>query len=232
MIEVVSVGKLQVEVRRSERRRTVGLTVERDGSLVAVAPSSMDFANLTRFVRSKELWLHSALLKKESISPAAATKRFVSGEGFYYLGRSYRLRITDEAAAPPLRFSQSRFFLHRKHAADARDMFIGWYTQRMTDWLSEKLPLLQERIGVEAQQTVVMDLGYRWASCSGTGRLNFHWRMILLPPAMINYLVLHELCHIQEHNHTERFWALVRRVDYDFERKEDWLRTNGAIYTL
>jgi predicted metal-dependent hydrolase len=77
-----------------------------------------------------------------------------------------------------------------------------------------------------------MDLGYRWASCSKHGRLNFHWRAILLPPELVEYLVLHELCHLIEHNHTPRFWSLVSRADRDCEQKERWRRENGGRFNL
>jgi hypothetical protein len=232
MTELVSVGNLQILIRRSARRRTVNLSVERDGTLVASAPPTLDIRDLTRFIRGKELWFHKALLRKEVMGTEAPPKQFVQGEGFYYLGRLHRLRIVDSHRHPPLRLFEGKFYLERASVAKARELFVSWYSAHLQNWLAVKLPRLQERVGVRVCQTRVMDLGYRWASCSASGSLNLHWRIVLMPPTVTTYLVLHELCHLIEHNHTDRFWAVVRRVDHDFERKEEWLRKHGAMYTL
>jgi predicted metal-dependent hydrolase len=237
MSEVLTIGSVEVLLRRSDRRRTVGLTLERDGSIVATAPTDLPTGDVSTILRSREVWIHSALSRRGAIKAAAPKKEYVSGEGFHYLGRTYRLRVirgsaTDGQQLPELRLFQGRFYLHADHVPHGREWFIRWYTERMNDWLAEKMPHLQRRVGVEVNGTAVMDLGFRWGSCSHAGRLNFHWRVVLLPPPMISYLTLHELCHLVEHNHTEKFWALVRRVDHDFDKKEAWLRENGAGYSL
>jgi len=236
MSERLSISSLDIDVRRSERRQTIGLTVERDGSVTATVPPALPLAEVARQLRARELWLHSALARRASLTPAAPTKQYVSGEGFLHLGRAYRLRVLGAAAGdqqlPGLRLFQGRFHLRGDCAPRGRECFVRWYSERAQTWLAERLPALQRRAGVEASRLAVMDLGYRWASCSEHGRLNFHWRAILLPPELVEYLVLHELCHLIEHNHTPRFWSLVHRVDRDFGRKERWLCENGGRFNL
>jgi predicted metal-dependent hydrolase len=236
MSERLSISALDIDVRRSERRQTIGLTVERDGSVTATVPQALSLAEVERQLRARELWLHSALARRASLAPVVPTKQYVSGEGFLYLGRAYRLRVLGAAAGdqqpPDLRLFQARFHLRGDCASCGRECFVRWYSDRAQTWLAERLPLLQRRVGVEAKRLAVMDLGYRWASCSEYGRLNFHWRAILLPPELVEYLVLHELCHLIEHNHTPRFWSLVSRADRDCEQKERWLRENGGRFEL
>lgn len=236
MSELLSISNVEVHVRRSDRRQTIGLTVERDGSVVAAVPVSVPLGEVERQLRSRELWLHSALTRRTMLTPAPAVKQYVSGEGFYYLGRAYRLRVLRAATAanqiPELRLFQGMFHLRGDCAPRGGECFARWYSARADSWLAERMPRLQRRVGVEVRRVAVMDLGYRWASCSDNGRLNFHWRTILLPPDMVEYLVLHELCHLVEHNHTPRFWSLVRRADRDFERKQSWLRENGSRFSL
>lgn len=236
MSERLSIGNVDICIRRSGRRQTIGLTIERNGSVTAAVPASLPLVELERQLRGRELWLHSALARRAASAPTAPAKEYVTGEGFHYLGRAYRLRLecaaSKDGQPPELRLFQGVFRLRVDRASRGRECFVRWYSAQAESWLTEHLPRLQRRVGVEVRGLAVMDLGYRWASCSGPGRVNVHWRAILLPPEMIEYLVLHELCHIIEHNHTPRFWSLVRRVERSFEHKERWLRENGARYDL
>lgn len=236
MSELLSISNIEVHVRRSDRRQTIGLTVERNGSVVAAVPLGITLGEVERQLRGRELWLHSALTRRTSLTPPAPVKDYVSGEGFKYLGRAYRLRVMRAATAddqiPELCLFQGMFHLRGDCAPRGRECFVRWYSTRAEHWLAERMPRLERRVGVEVRRVAVMDLGYRWASCSESGRVNFHWRTILLPPDMVEYLVLHELCHVLEHNHTPRFWSLVRRADRDFERKERWLKESGSRFDL
>lgn len=90
----------------------------------------------------------------------------------------------------------------------------------------------QARVGVIPQGIGVQDLGYRWGSCTHRGKLNFHWRIILLPPERIDYLILHELVHVLEHNHSPAFYDHLRRVAPEYEVHEEWLRKHGDIFDL
>lgn len=236
MNEVLAIGDVEVKVRRSEKRHTVALTVERDGSVVAAVPKSLALGELSRVVRSREVWLHSALSRREAALPSLGVKEYVYGEGFHYLGRKYRLRVlrcSDNGdQRPELQLSQGRFHLRGDCVGRGRECFVSWYSAQAEAWLTQRLPALQRRVGVEARQVAVMNLGFRWASCSHAGRINFHWRTILLPPVVVTYLVLHELCHLLEHSHTPRFWSLVGRVDRDFQQRERWLKENGGRFVL
>lgn len=236
MSERLSISNVDIFVRRSDRRRTIGLTVERDGSVTAAVPAGLPLVELERQIRGRELWLHSALARRAASISTASPKEYVTGEGFHYLGRAYRLRVARAAArdsqTPELRLFQGVFHLRADCAARGRECFVRWYSAQAESWLAEHLPRLQRRVGVEVSRVAVMDLGYRWASCSESGRINVHWRTILLPPEMVGYIILHELCHLIEHNHTPRFWSLVRRADREFERKERWLKENGSKFEI
>ncbi len=234
MNNVIKIGDIEVTIRRSEKRRTLGLTVERDGSVVALVPALAKEVDVIRHIRSRELWMHNALGKREAHTDTPPTKSFVTGEGFYYLGRSYRLRVVKLPGIGdktlPLRLHQSRFLLRQDAKSIARQHFINWYAAAGQRWLAGRLPELAKRVGVIVVGSRVKDLGYRWASCSKNGWLNFHWKTLQLPPPIITYLILHELCHLVEHNHGPRFWQRLRTVAHDYETAERWLRENGTRY--
>ena len=124
-------GDLRLEVRRSDRRRTLGLTVERDGSLILTAPPGVADARLERFVEQKRFWIYQKLAAKEALSPALPVRRFVTGEGLPYLGRSYRILLVAEQDAP-VKLEGGRFKMRRDVAGQGRAAMIRWYTARAT----------------------------------------------------------------------------------------------------
>jgi hypothetical protein len=101
---------------------------------------------------------------------------------------------------------------------------VAWYTRHALPWLQRLVQRLERRVGASPTVIAVQDLGYRWGSCSSTGRVNFHWRTILLPPPLVEYVVAHELVHLLEPHHTERFWLHVERVIPDMRQRRGQLR--------
>ncbi len=108
---------------------------------------------------------------------------------------------------------------------------VRWYSERGQPWLQKRVERFQRRVGVAPNAVTVQDLGYRWGSCGKRGRLFFHWRTILLPPPVIEYVVVHELVHLLEAHHTPAFWARVERVMPDFAGRKQWLAERGRACT-
>jgi len=225
----LTVGDLRFEVRRSPRRTAMQITVDRGGELLLSAPERCPTSALERFVREKRFWIYTKLAEKDALGPSAPLpkKQLVNGEGFPYLGRSYRLLLVDEQEAP-VKLEQGRFKMARAHAAAGRDHLIRWYTQRASAWLTTRVGRFQGRLGVEPAGLTVQDLGFRWGSCGKAGRLFFHWRTILLPPRVVEYVIVHELAHLHEPHHTPAFWARVERAMPDFAERKRWLGENAA----
>jgi predicted metal-dependent hydrolase len=228
MTELV-VGDLTLTVERSARRKTVGLTVERDGSLVVRAPQDADTDELAKLVRSREVWIYGKLAEKEALLRAWRPKEYVPGEGFLYLGRRYRLRLIDptDKSAPSLQLADSWFELRRDRQFAAKEFFESWYRARGQEWLAQRVRRFLDRLGIEPAPINVQDLGFRWGSC-GVRSLNFHWRTMTLPPRIIDYVIVHELAHILEPHHDDAFWERVARVLPDYEERRSWLAMHGA----
>jgi predicted metal-dependent hydrolase len=227
MNEVLAVEDLTFEVRRSARRRTLEIIVDRGGELVIAAPDGLDTAVMTDFVREKRFWLYQKLAEKEALRPPAPAKEYVDGEGFAYLGRSYRLSLV-EAQDRLLALERGRFRLVRAEAPRGREHFVRWYAEHALPWLRRRVAAWAPRLGVSPAGVEVRDLGYRWGSCGAAGTLNFHWATILLPPAVVEYVVVHELAHLHERHHTPDFWLRVERAMPDYERRKTWLAQNGG----
>jgi len=226
----VSVGDLRLEVRASERRTTLQVTVDRGGQLIVFAPADCTETAIQRFVREKRLWIYSKLAEKEALQRPQVTKEYVSGEGFPYLGRSYRLLLVDEQLVP-IKLDTGRLKMSRSAAANGRAHMVDWYTAHAQVWLRQCAERMAARLGVTPTEIHVQDLGYRWGSCGKGARLNFHWKTILLPPRMAEYVVAHELVHLKEAQHNSEFWRRLERTMPDFGMRKEWLAANGATTT-
>lgn len=230
---IIEVDDLQFTVRESPRRRTLGITVERDGSLTLAAPPGVPREALERFARDARPWLYDKLALKALHNRPASRVEFVSGETVFYLGRGYRLKIVDAAdGMPPLRLHQSRFELRRDVQSAGREHFIQWYRNHLPEHLARHLERLTRRVGAVPEQVQVRALGSHWGSCTAHGTLSFHWRVALLPHTMIEYIVAHELVHLVVPSHAPDFWERVERIIPDYQARRQWLAENGARYDL
>lgn len=224
---------LIVEVRRSARRRRVDLIIERDGQVVAAVPQQLPDADLARILRDKQTWIYATLDRKRRTAPAPPPKDYVSGEGFYYLGRKYRLNVlADAPAADALHFHNGEFRLPKAQTPQGRACFIHWYTEQAQTWIAARIDRLKARVAAVPQILTIGDLGYRWGCCTEQGAVSFHWRVLLLPPERIDPLILHELVHLHEHHHGPAFYARLRRVAPDYAEQQEWLRRYGDLYSL
>lgn len=222
----LQVDELRFTLQRSTRRKTMQITVERGGELVLSAPPEVDEAALRAFVLEKRFWIYTKLAEKDRLQRQVPRKEFIGGEGFLYLGRSHRLKLVDEQDVP-LKLAAGRFCLRRDALPAARQHFIRWYSERAKAWLSSRVADYQSRMEVSPAGVKVQDLGYRWGSCGKGDWLYFHWKAILLPARIAEYVVVHEIAHLHEPHHTPAFWLRVERAMPDYAQRKAWLAEHG-----
>jgi predicted metal-dependent hydrolase len=226
-VSTLTIDDLHFEVRRSAARRFLEITVDRSGDLILSVPSEASEAVLRDFVQRKRMWVYQQLARQETYTREMPRKVFVDGEGFLYLGRSYRLRLVDESIAP-VKLVGGRLVMPKDLASDGRDHMILWYCGNATRWLSAKVNDYAARMELAPAGVKVQDLGYRWGSCGKGEMLYFHWKTILLPAPIAEYVVVHEMAHLHEPHHTPEFWRRVERTLPDYELRKDWLSRNGT----
>lgn len=228
---LLKVDDLEFEVRRSVRRKSLEITVDRGGELILNAPPGVGDDVLIAFVKDKKFWLFTKIAEKNARQQPSAGKEFVTGEGLPYLGRSYRLLLVDRQDVP-LKLEGGRFRLLRNQASQGRKHFIHWSTEHAVPWLDRRVAGWAPRMSVEPRAVEVRDLGFRWGSCGKSGGLNFHWATILLPVSVIDYVIVHELAHLVEPHHTPEFWCRVARALPEYEQRRAWLAENGGRHVV
>ena len=222
----IQVDDLQFAIRRSARRRTMQITVERTGELILSAPPDVGIAQLRNFIMEKRFWIYTKLAEKDRLQRQVPRKEFVAGEDFLYLGRTHRLKLIEIQDAP-LKLVNGRFSLRHDAQASAREHLIRWYSEKARAWLSGRVAEYQSRMEVAPAGVKVQDLGYRWGSCGKGDWLYFHWKTILLPARIAEYVVVHEIAHLHEPHHTPAFWLRVERAMPDYLQRRTWLAEHG-----
>jgi predicted metal-dependent hydrolase len=190
----------RVEVR--PRRRTVGLEVDPDGSIVFAVPADAEPDAVALVVRSRQLWLARAIGRRAKLAADHPAKEIVNGEGFEYLGRHYRLLLVDDATqAVSLRGG----WLQVQRSAEGVGAIIDWYRSRGQHWLADRAAMWAGRLGVQPHEVVVRDLGTSWGVRDKDSRIAFHWAAVQLPPRLLDLIVVHELVHLAVARHDDEF---------------------------
>lgn len=224
-------NSVSYELVRS-RRSTADIIIERDGSVVVRAPEWADDDQIAKIVTSKHYWIFQGLAEWRDLNATRVLREYKNGEGFLYLGRAYRLLLVADQNEP-LQLRNGRFTLRRdlvEHGeiAAAKAAFRDYYIARGLERLRQRVEYYAPKVGVSATDVDVRELGNRWASCSPSGALAFHWKCMMAPQTILDYIVVHELCHFHHRDHTDAFWNEVDKVMPDYLERKEWLRSNGA----
>lgn len=206
-------------------RRTIRVTVERDRQVVVRAPRGTSEEKVRALVEQKKLWVWQKQRDPRKYPQPRPRKEFVSGESFLYRGRHYALEMT-AGADDGVRFA-GKFLLPRSCRERALELFQTWFMARARELLPPRVADLADRMGVKYRRIGVRDLKYRWGSCTPGDQLVFNWRIIQAPQAVSDYLIVHELAHLLEPNHTARFWNIVAVHAPAHLKSRDWLRQHG-----
>jgi len=223
--------KIDYNIVRS-RRATADVIIERDGSILVRAPEWASDEEVADIVASKNYWIYKGLAEWRDLNATRVLREYRGGEGFLYLGRSYRLTLCSDQDEPLQlrngRFSLQRDLVEKGEIEAAREAFRGFYTARGRERLKSRVYYFAPKVGVSPSGLDVRELGNRWASCSTLGRLAFNWKCMMAPQTVIDYIVVHELCHFHERDHTQAFWNEVDKLLPDFRERKEWLRRYGA----
>jgi predicted metal-dependent hydrolase len=209
------------------KRKTLTITVERDRSVVVMAPEGTSHEKIRQVVESRKLWLYEKTRhsKKYNPLPHAPGKEVVSGESLLYLGRQYRIELTEENGE--IRFEQK--FLIPRNLTDKSAAFKKWFMTKAEEKILPRVAIHAKNLGVAYKQAKIGDGKYRWGSCTPNDNVIFNWRLIKAPMFVIDYVVVHELVHLIESNHTPEFWNIVRAQAPTMEKAKAWLQKHGAL---
>ncbi len=211
-------------VRSKKRRKTLALHIKEDGRILVYVPYRTPKSEIERFVEQRQAWILKRLLETEE-SAGPAEKGFQAGEKILYLGEYYPLDIADSPPQEsPLKLSFGKFVLSENHVDQAKELFIRWYKKEAEVKLPERVDYYSKRLFLYPKDVRITSARSRWGSCSPDNRLCFSWRIMMVPLNVVDYVLLHELAHIKEKNHSKRFWDYLESVMPECRRHRSWLR--------
>jgi len=232
--EHIEIDGTTVEVVRSTRRTTACLEVR--GAEVRVrVPAALDPCWIEQFVHSRRAWIASKL-RLHAALPVAPSRRYETGEVYHYLGRPFRLEVVSAARRSVafddqvLRIGVSGRVADR--AAYVRRALAGWYRDRAAELLAQKTRTFSAVVGRVPDKVSVRSFRRRWGSCSASGHIQYNWLLVAAPEPVVDYVVVHELCHLLHLDHSPAFWAQVARVLPDYRAQRRWLREQGGALVV
>jgi len=172
-------------------------------------------------------WILDKWREYESHREHAPDRSFEEGEAFPYLGdeRTLSVESTDQARVTPTTFVLPIAAVEERGVENVLEEL---YRREAREYFQDRIDHYAAEMDVDPGQLELRNQRTRWASCSAQRTLSFNWRLFMAPPEVINYVVIHELAHLQERNNTRRFWQLVRQYDPDYEQHVEWLKENGV----
>ncbi len=219
------------EIVRS-RRATADIVIERDGRVLVRAPETIPDERIEDLVEAKRYWIYKNLAEWRDLNATRVLREYRNGEGFLYLGRSYRLLLAADQEEPLLlkngRFCLRRNLVDQGEIEAAKAAFRDYYIARGAERIRQRVDYFAPKVGVAPHSLNVRELGNRWASCSPNGDLAFHWKCMMAPQTIIDYIVVHELCHFHYLDHTDAFWNELDKVMPTYGERKEWLRVHGA----
>lgn len=211
------------------RRKTIALIIEGDGSLIVRAPLRASEKTIRDMVAQKAAWIARAQAKmRQNLLPE---RRFVAGETFFLLGQPHLLKIV-QAQRVGLTFEKGEFLLAQKAQPRAREAFSLWYKKMAASLFPARLEELAKKHNLHPKKVRISSARTRWGSCSTSGTISLTWRLIMAPPEVIDYVIVHELAHIRVKNHSKDFWSLVASLMPDYKKHLGWLKAHGRSLEL
>ena len=229
-------SEVAVNVVRTDRRKTATIEVVA-GDVRVICPRRLSEERIEALVRRKAAWIRQKL-RLQAALPPVKPKEYVSGEAFSYLGKNYRLKLT-RGARGQVKLVGGRLTLPvpEELTGEARTDYVKnrlarWYREHALQRLRRKADRYAPLLEVSPSSVGVKYFKARWGSCSVRGDITFNWRIIMAPHRIVDYVVVHELAHLRQHNHSSEFWKCVGAVIPEYRECREWLKNHGMGLSL
>lgn len=223
--------KIPIDQLIRSRRKTIALEISVDSRLIVRAPLFVSDRAINRIVYQKRSWIIKKQNEAKEKRISTPLRKFAEGERLPFLGNDHPLHIIAQSDSP-LGFDGQQFLLNRKFLDAAEKMFESWYRHQAIRIFHERVSRYAPASGVTPDSLKLSNAGKRWGSCSARGNIRLNWRLVMASLEIIDYVVVHELTHIRERNHSKKFWALVRKILPEFRKQQIWLKKNGHLLNI
>ena len=221
-----------IEIIRTDRRKTFSIKIDK-GKVRIVVPKRLSQKNINAIILKKTPWIRKKIRLQEKIYPLKP-KEYVNGETFSYLGKGYRLKLVENGigearlkrgelvlgVSPNLKNDQKLNFV--------KSRIVQWYKTHAEKILRDKTKKYARKLRLHPKSISVKEYKSRWGSCSIKGEIIYNWKIVLAPKRIVDYVIIHELCHLLHQNHSPEFWRTVENSFLSYKESRQWLKENGS----
>jgi predicted metal-dependent hydrolase len=220
--------------RSRKRRKTISLQVRNEAEVIISAPYFTPVDEINSFVEEKQNWINKAIRKHKEDFQKNKVKEYNTGEHFFYLGQSYPLEVFFEPFENSgVVFWNNSFYLNAREDRDLRKhYFVLWYKKKASDFIYQRVDYFSRILKLRHESLKITSAESRWGSCSEDNNLAFSFRLMMAPTDIIDYVIVHELTHIKEKNHSSKFWQRVETLMPEYKTQRRWLKDNHHKFIL
>jgi len=230
-------SEIPFQVVRSPKRKTASIQI--DGTSVVVrVPMNLSDKSIEEIVQKKSRWIKEKLKFQEEILSRIKSREYVNGESYRFLGEDFYLSVAD-GKPKRVQLKNGRFVVQipsdystEKKKKHIRSQMTKWYREHALTCLNGKVKRFSRVFGVSPVSVSVKSYKSRWGGCSRDGHLTFNWAVVMAPHRYVDYLVVHELCHLVHMNHSREYWEKVASTIPDYQECRDWFRFNGVTLVV
>ena len=213
------------------KRKTIQIVIDPPDKITVTAPTIMTKEQVLKFVESKGNWIIKKLKYLETLDYSNINKEFVDGELFLYLGKEYSLQIIED---PKIMFSEVKLIddklilkVRNNNSQEIRSILELWYKSKADEVIRSRVIYYQKYFDKEPSRIKIKEQKRRWGSCTYKDELFFNWRCVMADLEALDYVVVHEMCHMVQKNHSKEYWKVVASVMPDYKVQKKYLKENG-----
>lgn len=225
--------KINFEIKRGKRERSITIHVRPGAEVTVLAPRNLSEERIRIIILKKARWIIEKQGQMERNGHSTPMKEFVSGESFPYLGKYYRLKVVRsiQETEGKCRLVNGRLVVEvngksesENNKAAIKKALIDWYLRHAEDKIGERVSRFARSIGKWPASIKIKNQEKRWGSCSPNGNIRFNWKIIMAPNSVMDYVIVHELCHLVHPHHSTYFWEKVQSLMPDYKKRRNWLK--------
>lgn len=215
---------VKYHLKKSYRARHMRLEVRLESGLSVIVPRRYDMLTVKRFLELKSRWILGKLEECELLQSRLDKPAF---ENINYLGRTLKLvRLQGNQEYAQVSFARDRIIISANNTARTGQLLKEWYLREAKELITRKIIVFSKQVGVKYNKVTVKTVRTRWGSCSRLGNLSFNWKLITVPEEVVDYVIIHELCHLKRMDHSSAFWRLVHKYSPDYNAHRKWLKAH------
>lgn len=223
--------EIQIDKIIRSSRKSFSIEINKDGKIILRVPNNASRRKIKDLIKNKSQWILKKQIDIENKKKNIKLREFKSGEIFKCLDKDYELILVDNFKYA-FRNSDNKLYLNSEYEDHAKQFLIKWYKSKAYTYISSKTEEYAKKLNQDFNHVKISNAKTRWGSCSSNRNLNFSWRLIIAPSLVVDYVIVHELAHLIEMNHSKRFWKIVGSITPNYKIYETWLKDNGYLLDI